>query len=140
MNRLKQWTLVAVGVLFVGLGALGVALPGLPTTPFLLVASWCFVRSSPALEQRLVRSRFFAPYRVYLDGQKPIPRRARVITIVVIWAAIALSLYLLDGRQLLNAWSGAAVVGAALIGSIVVARFRRGAARADDVCAHQPAD
>lgn len=53
--------LVGLGCVFMALAALGVALPGIPTTPFLLVASYFFVRSSPALHRRLLASRTFGP-------------------------------------------------------------------------------
>jgi hypothetical protein len=54
--------LAAAGLLCVGLGALGAVLPGLPTTIFLILASYCFTRSCPWLEERLLRTRLFAPY------------------------------------------------------------------------------
>lgn len=47
---------IALGLLAVGLGALGVVVPGLPTTPFVLLASWLFYRSSPRLQQWLLAS------------------------------------------------------------------------------------
>ena len=50
-----------VGLLCVALGLLGIVLPGLPTTPFLLLASWCFSRCSKRLEQALLTSRLFGP-------------------------------------------------------------------------------
>lgn len=53
---MKKYLYVGLGLLAVGLGALGVVVPGLPTTPFLLLASWLFYRSSPQLQQWLLAS------------------------------------------------------------------------------------
>ena len=52
--------LVLAGVFFV-LGAIGVVLPGLPTTPFLLLTSYLLVRASPRLNERLLNSKWFGP-------------------------------------------------------------------------------
>ena len=53
---MKRYIYIVLGLLAVGLGALGVVVPGLPTPPFLLPASWLFYRSSPRLQQWLLRS------------------------------------------------------------------------------------
>ena len=53
---MKRYIYIGLGLLAVGLGALGVVVPGLPTTPFVLLASWLFYRSSPWLQQWLLSS------------------------------------------------------------------------------------
>jgi len=123
MTRTKRWLLAGLGILLVGIGALGVILPGLPATIFLLGASWCFARSCPWLEERLLQNRFFAPYMRLVDG--PMPTRARVVTIAVIWTAVTISMVTLHGQGMLSSWSAAPLVAAALVGSVVVWRFRR---------------
>ncbi len=113
-------------MLLVLVGALGVVLPGLPTTIFLLGASWCFARSIPWLETRLMRNRFFAPYLRILDGEEPMTNRARAITIATIWLAVSLSLWMLHAGGRLRRWGAITLCLAALVGSVVVWRFRRG--------------
>ena len=66
-----------LGLFFVGLAALGVALPGLPTTPFLLLAAGCFAKSSPHLHRWLLASPLFGPIIHNWQEHRAIPRRAR---------------------------------------------------------------
>ncbi len=124
-SAVRRLALTAAGTVFVGLGFLGAVLPVLPTTPFLLLAAWCFARSNPELGRRLLEHRLFRPYRPFLDGSKPIPARVRWITVGIVWTAVSLSAWLLYSRDALPWWLAALLCAAALTGTIVILRFRR---------------
>jgi uncharacterized membrane protein YbaN (DUF454 family) len=78
--------LLAGGWLCVGLAAVGAVLPLVPTTPFLLVAAACFARSSERLHQWLLGTRAFGPLIRHWNETRSIPRRAKVLAVLVIAA------------------------------------------------------
>lgn len=81
-----------VGGMAVCLGLIGLFLPLLPTTPFLLLASACFLRSSPELHQRLMANKMFGPYlQAYQEG-KGIPLRVKLTALSILWLSIAFAL------------------------------------------------
>ncbi len=93
-HRLVRYLLVAVGWTSVGLGVIGIFLPVLPTTPFLLLAAACFARSSPRFYNWLVNHKRLGPWiRDYLAGNG-IPLRGKVYAIGLMWVSISLSCYL----------------------------------------------
>ena len=72
---------IAIGCIAVVLGVIGIFLPLLPTTPFLLVAAWAFAKSSPRLEAWLTNHpRFGPPLRDWRE-RGAIPKRAKVIAV-----------------------------------------------------------
>lgn len=88
---MRKAFLVICGSLSVGLGFLGILLPGLPTTPFLLVAAGCYARSSDRLYNRLLNSRRFGPFIRRFQEEHAIPRRSKVRAISIMWSMILLS-------------------------------------------------
>jgi|TARA_B100001996_G_C18353748_1_gene475009 hypothetical protein len=75
---------IFLGSIFVALAALGVALPGLPTTPFLILAAACYIRSSQKLYDWLISNKTFGPYlKDYREG-KGIPKKAKILAISMI--------------------------------------------------------
>ncbi len=81
---MKRIVYIISGLLSVGLGALGVAVPGLPTTPFLLLASWLFYRSSPRLQEWLLQSWLGTYIRSYhRHGGMTAPQKAGAVGIMV---------------------------------------------------------
>lgn len=89
-----RWLLIGIGWCSVALGIVGIFLPVLPTTPFLLLAAACFVRSSRRFYLWLVTHPRLGPWiRDYLDGEG-IPLKGKVYAIALMWASILLSCYL----------------------------------------------
>jgi len=85
-----------VGTVSLLLGVLGVFLPLLPATPFLLLASACYLRGSERLHRRLMGNRLLGGYiRNFQQGQG-IPLRAKVVTIALLWASLLYSIYRID--------------------------------------------
>jgi uncharacterized protein len=121
----RRLLLAFLGIVCVGLAVAGAVLPGLPATVFLVLASYLFTRSCPWLEERLIRNRLFGPYLQYLDGRQPMPRRARWIAAISMWIAVASSLTMLALAGALGPWGGGSILASALVGSVVIARYRR---------------
>jgi uncharacterized membrane protein YbaN (DUF454 family) len=86
--RIHKWFLIAVGIISVGLGLLGVFIPMLPTTPFLLLAAGCFMRSSQRLYDWLIHHKWFGEYIRNYREYRAIPLRAKVVTLVLLWSVI----------------------------------------------------
>jgi uncharacterized membrane protein YbaN (DUF454 family) len=97
-SRLTRAAWSAIGFVAVGVGAIGVVVPGLPTTGFFVLAAWCFSRSSPRFEQWVLDlphvGQLVRDHRAGLG----MPRRAKVTAISMMWVAIALSTWLLRDR------------------------------------------
>lgn len=121
----RRWAFAGIGVASVGLGWLGVFVPGLPTTIFLIIASYCFARSCPWLEDRLVRIPLFAPYMKVLDEGRGMSRRAVVSALVSMWSSVGVSLTILFAAGRLRPWIAAIVVLAALAGTGMILLYGR---------------
>lgn len=84
------------GMFFVLLAMLGVVLPLLPTTPFLLVAATCFAKSSPRLYKMLLANKVFGPLIYHWQKNRSIPKRAKIIALSSIILAACWSCYMLN--------------------------------------------
>ena len=104
----------AGGLLCVGIGGIGVVVPGLPTTVFFIIAAACFSRSSPRFEQWVLNlpkiGRTVRDYRAGLG----MPRRSKVIAVTMILAVSTLSAVLVAGPL---SW---AILGLGLVGALYV--------------------
>ncbi len=82
------------GWVFVALATAGLALPLLPATPFLLLAAWCFARSSPRFHDWLIRHRIFGELIAAYRERKGMTVLNKVVTLLTLWFTMAVSAYL----------------------------------------------
>lgn len=94
-KRLRTRLLEALGAVLLAFGFIGVFLPVLPTTPFILAAAFCFA-SNPAMYARIRDSPYFGEYfRAYKEGGT-VSRGTRLKAIAMVWIVMAVSIVLLD--------------------------------------------
>ena len=83
--------LIALGSLSLALGLIGVVVPGLPTTPFLLLSAACYVRSSERLYGWLLNHRLFGRYIREYRENRGMSIRAKLLALALMWVMILLS-------------------------------------------------
>jgi uncharacterized membrane protein YbaN (DUF454 family) len=91
---------LVLGYLSVALGTLGLVLPLLPTTPFILLATWCFARSNPALADWLYSHPRFGTLLSDWRDQGAISRKSKVYALVAIGLSYASTVWFTDSRIL----------------------------------------
>ncbi|WP_303900930.1 YbaN family protein [Thiohalomonas denitrificans] len=79
------WPFALLAYLFTGLALAGIALPGLPTVPFLLVAAWAASRGSKRLRCWLEAHRHLGPLLYCWEQERAIPRRAKQMTVLLLF-------------------------------------------------------
>ena len=92
-DQLKQQVFVIAGTISLLLGIIGIIVPVLPTTPFLLLAAFCFIRGSNRLYTALLNNRFIGTYiRNYMEG-RGMSRRMKIWTLSMLWVAISFTVF-----------------------------------------------
>jgi uncharacterized membrane protein YbaN (DUF454 family) len=110
---------LTLGFLFLGLAIAGVFLPVLPTTPFLLLTSFCFVRSSPRLHRALLRSPLFGPLLSDWDRHRGVRLHVKLQAVTVIVLVITLTALFAH----LAPWLVVLLIALGSIGVVVVLRL-----------------
>jgi len=109
-----------VGIFAVGAGVIGIFLPLVPTTPFLLLATWCFCRSSPRLHRWLLTHPWFGHYLQQYQQQRAIPRHAKILSLFMLW----LSMGYLVGFVIQPIWTRLLLITIALAVSLYLLRLK----------------
>ncbi|MDQ0300709.1 uncharacterized membrane protein YbaN (DUF454 family) [Salibacterium salarium] len=84
---LIRFLLIIGGIVSTILGVIGIILPLLPTTPFLLLAAYCFARSSDTLYRRLLETKWLGTYIENFRSGKGIPLKTKWIAVIVLWTS-----------------------------------------------------
>lgn len=92
-NPLVRGVLLMAGTVSLGIGLLGIVLPLLPTTPFLLLSALCYSKSSKRFHRWLLNNRIFGDYITnYIEG-RGISKKAKSVTLFFLWTLILFSAF-----------------------------------------------
>lgn len=116
LPRPLRWLLWLVGTIALGLGLVGVVLPGLPTTPFILLAAACYARASPQLHQRMRDNAWIGPMLRGWEHHRSLSRRVKTIALTMMVVMIGVSTWSLHARP----WLQGVLVLTGLLGVWVV--------------------
>lgn len=92
---MKKLFFNVAGTVALLLGIAGVFLPLLPTTPFLLLASACYLRGSERMHRRLREHRVLGPYLHSFESGQGIPARAKIWALTLMWISLAISAWII---------------------------------------------
>ena len=100
MHSIKKYVYIMGGSLSLILGIAGVFIPVLPTTPFLLLASFCYLRSSERMYNWLMNHKIFGAYIYSYLTYKAIPKKTKVGTMIFLWSTLIFSMILVSSLHI----------------------------------------
>lgn len=112
--------LVILGTVSLIIGIVGIFIPGIPTTPFLLLTSGLYVRSSDRLYNALLKNRYLGRYLLRYRRQKGMTLKSKVYSITIMWVMIFVSSFLIIQRPVMTGiLSIAGIIGMWVMGFII---------------------
>jgi uncharacterized membrane protein YbaN (DUF454 family) len=117
-SRAARWMLIVAGTILVGLGVLGVVLPVLPGTPFLLLAAACYARASNRFYNALLNNRVVGPTIVNWRHSRTMPLQAKVSAIGLVTVAFGVTV----GWVLVHLWARLGMIALAVGIIVFIAR------------------
>lgn len=120
---ISKYIYIVLGTLSMAIGLIGIVTPGLPTTPFLLLAAFLYSKSSPRLHQKLLNNKVTGAYLNRVNGGLSI--KARLISIAFMWVMISFTVFVVFKNNLTMQY---VMVGLGAIGTIaqlIVLRKRK---------------
>ncbi len=92
----KKYLLIIAGTVSLIVGTIGLALPVLPTTPFLILAAFCYLRSSERLYKWLIGHKVFGPGICNYLTYRAVAKNTKIATMILLWASLLLSILVVD--------------------------------------------
>jgi len=92
-NKIKSLVLVGLGHFFLLTGFIGVFLPILPTTPFILLAAFCYEQGSPRFHHLMLENKYIGPYIYNWKKNRSIPLRAKILAVTMITTSVGWIVY-----------------------------------------------
>jgi uncharacterized membrane protein YbaN (DUF454 family) len=117
---LKRVFYIVLGTVSLALGVIGVFLPVIPTTPFILLSAWFYLRGSERFYNWLFNHDFFGPLIKEYSDDKGIRKESKVKAILLTWIAVLLTaMFILESNI-----SRAAIIVFAIIGTLILLRLK----------------
>jgi uncharacterized membrane protein YbaN (DUF454 family) len=98
---LKRIIMLFIGLIAISVGAIGIFLPILPTTPFVLLSAGCFSASSPKLSSMIMRSKYFGSYIENYNHKTGVPRKIKYRGILFLWIGLIISMFLVKATAVI---------------------------------------
>ncbi len=92
-SPIVRWLFVAAGMLSLVIGLIGIFLPILPTTPFLLLTAFCYARGSERFYIWLLTNRYFGEYIRAWRNNEGVPRAVKIYALVVLWYVLGITAF-----------------------------------------------
>ena len=109
-----RYAYLAAGTLLVVIGVIGIFLPLLPTTIFLILASACFVKSSPKANEWLKNNKYLGPYLRNYQDKTGLTIKSKIFSIIFLWLSILVSAFFLTDQPYIRTILLAIAIGVSI--------------------------
>ena len=121
-NKLSRVFWFSLGMIFTGIGLIGVEIPGLPTTPLMILAAACFAKSSQRFYNWIINNRMFGEHvKNYREGNG-IPKRSKPVILGTMWAFVLFAVFIAIPDSAPEISRNATVI-LAVIGTVFILRI-----------------
>lgn len=89
--KLLKIVYIILGTLSLALGIIGIVVPGLPTTPFILLTAWLYIKGSNKLHKWLISNKIFGKYILNFEQNKGMTMKSKIVSTAMMWTMISIS-------------------------------------------------